>query len=418
MINYLSFVITGKCNSKCIMCNCWKAQNGYTSKQLIFDNVFKDSAIVENIEVVEFYGGEPLLRKDLLEIIFASIKLLKKLSKIVIITNGFLHNLLEEVCISTLCAIKKNKTNQILEIVISLDGIGSTHNHIRQVPNAFERVMRSVKKLKILKYKNKNFNFYFNTTISRLNINDVNNLISFSDLIYIRTHFSIVSAQEISISNSDTDIKQLNLMPERDKLLKLYKKLYQTSLESQEPLDIIQDYNDKIDYYSGKPRLIDCSYYTNSILIDWDGKCYLCPATKEGFLCDITESKISAYKQTIDKARKKIKSICQNCNISCSVYSSIVNNKLSDKSLTKLFYGISSHSIDISITTPNVIALFDKKEYLQPIPFGTTVLTPFEINNYDFDIVIAFIRGNRNETLEYLSGELSIETEKIFFYKE
>lgn len=416
MINYLSFVITGQCNSKCIMCNCWKNQNGYTPKQLILENVLKDREVMENIETIEFYGGEPLLRKDLLEIIFESLNYLKNLNKIVIITNGFLHKRLEKICSETLEKIRKDKSNHSLEVVVSLDGIGVVHDKIRQTPLAFKKVMTSVKKLKAIQKNFENFNFYFNTTVCNLNIHDIENLSSFADLIDVKIHFSIISAQEVAISTNMYEIKQKELLPPKEKLLGLFEKLLKRSLETKTPIDIIQNYYDKIEYYKGNPKLTECSYQTNSILIDWDGKCYLCPATKDGYLCDITKSKISTCKKIIDDVKRKIEPICLQCNVSCSVYSSIVNSKIDDYKLTKLFYGITPISLEIAIKNNGKVTLFDNRSYSCNVPPEVTTVNPHEIKDHDFDIVIAFIQGNRNEVLSYLTKELLIDPDKIYFY--
>ncbi len=107
-LSAISFNITNRCNSRCLMCSVWKQKEeelGIEDLSKIFKDLRKNG-----IYLVEITGGEPLLRNDLFD--FTS--LLDNLGMVYTLnTNGFLLN--EN-------AIRKlNECRNLLQIAISLD---------------------------------------------------------------------------------------------------------------------------------------------------------------------------------------------------------------------------------------------------------------------------------------------------------
>ena len=121
--------LTGKCNLRCKMCSVWKT----------FD--FKDADAKKYIETINFLekkgvriamltGGEPLLRKDIGEI-------MRGINTInILTTNGFL------------LAEKINEISENCDFVfVSLDSPNpEEHDEIRGVKGAFERAVAGIKK--------------------------------------------------------------------------------------------------------------------------------------------------------------------------------------------------------------------------------------------------------------------------------
>jgi len=78
-------------------------------------------------------GGEPLLRKDLIELLTHASRLGIKTG---VATNGFI---LDE------NKARELKAAGVSSIQISLDGDADTHNHIRQNPHAFDRAVQALR---------------------------------------------------------------------------------------------------------------------------------------------------------------------------------------------------------------------------------------------------------------------------------
>ena len=143
----ITLFLTYRCNLQCKMCGQWgesgvtKKDFGRTAKELSL----KDwESIVEDIAEfrpnITLFGGEPLIYKDVMELI-RYIKL-KKLHCI-IITNG---TMLEKYG-------KDLVEAGVDEINLSIDGDEQLHDYIRGVPGLFGRISRGVEAIN--KYKKK-----------------------------------------------------------------------------------------------------------------------------------------------------------------------------------------------------------------------------------------------------------------------
>lgn len=166
-INYLSFLITWKCNSRCKMCNIWKkkvdSQKEVNLKQI--SNIFSDPSFRDLKEVV-ISGGEPFLREDLLAIL----KIINKYSKtsIGITTNGLLTK-------TILLITQKALDLKIpLSLYISLDGSNSkVYSSIRGLKNGFPIVINTLQELSKLKNKFNQLEVDIGTTILSQNLHDL-----------------------------------------------------------------------------------------------------------------------------------------------------------------------------------------------------------------------------------------------------
>ncbi len=131
---YVLWDCTRRCNLHCVHCGASKENYPVelTAKQI-------ESAIDElagmNVGMFAVTGGEPLLRKDLLEVLaYAGLRGLKN----GIATNGFL---LDEAMADRI------RDARVYSVQISLDGMEQTHNRIRGNPHSFEKAVRAVELL-------------------------------------------------------------------------------------------------------------------------------------------------------------------------------------------------------------------------------------------------------------------------------
>lgn len=131
--------VTSKCNAKCEHCgsSCGnkkitdEIESKYIKKTLkeIADK-YDASKILLNVT-----GGEPLLRKDLFELMEFATNLGFGWG---ITTNGMLIN--EEMA-------KKLEKYKLDTISISIDGLKETHEAFRRVPNSFDKIINGIKLL-------------------------------------------------------------------------------------------------------------------------------------------------------------------------------------------------------------------------------------------------------------------------------
>lgn len=137
----LNFPITDNCNSRCVMCNVWeeKVKNELTPKEIA---KYFCSPALSNLRHVGISGGEPTLRKDLVECVLAILSSLPKQESLSITSHGYHYRRWARFLPEIIDATKSKGVSFSLNL--SLDGVGETHNQIRGIGRAFERVCKTL----------------------------------------------------------------------------------------------------------------------------------------------------------------------------------------------------------------------------------------------------------------------------------
>jgi radical SAM protein with 4Fe4S-binding SPASM domain len=130
-----TLAVTYKCNLRCSMCNIWKVSD--------FDELPPEEylKLPRSLRSINITGGEPFLRKDLVEVI-RRIHEASPSSRIVISSNGFMTDR-----IASLMG-EMRRFHPKLGIGISVDGLDSVHDGVRGVKGAFEKAVQTVKAVK------------------------------------------------------------------------------------------------------------------------------------------------------------------------------------------------------------------------------------------------------------------------------
>lgn len=125
MIKSINQLITRRCNSRCIMCNIWRAP--YKREMVLedFSSLYSHTEF-SDVEDLCISGGEPTLRKDLSGIVKLIVSRLKHLRMIFLSTNGSNPR-------KVLDFIKAAKGVPEIYIVVSLEGDRDMNKKIRGV---------------------------------------------------------------------------------------------------------------------------------------------------------------------------------------------------------------------------------------------------------------------------------------------
>lgn len=143
----LRLAVTNRCNARCRMCNAWKAENSRAEElsQPDYERLFeKSAAFFSQLRHVSLTGGEPTLRKDLVELIAAIHRRHPRVA-FNINTNGFLPAVVEKT------AREARDRGAVVSFNFSVDGIGELHDAMRGVSGAWEKVAESVARLEQLR---------------------------------------------------------------------------------------------------------------------------------------------------------------------------------------------------------------------------------------------------------------------------
>jgi len=133
---FLTYIVTFTCNAKCIMCDSWKKPSPDDLKIEEIERIFRELPTMDGVRLT---GGEPFVRKDLVDIAHLAQTHLKPLF-LHVTTNGFLTDRIVKFC-------EERDKSIPLEMLISIDGLKEKHNYVRGKDNAWDSVMKTLHEL-------------------------------------------------------------------------------------------------------------------------------------------------------------------------------------------------------------------------------------------------------------------------------
>jgi MoaA/NifB/PqqE/SkfB family radical SAM enzyme len=133
---FLTYIVTFKCNARCVMCDCWKKPSPDELTLEEIEHVFRQ---LPRMDGVRLSGGEPFVRQDLAGIAELATRMLRP-RFLHVTTNGFLTSRVVEFC-------EKRSWSVPLHLLISLDGTEEKHNEVRGRETAWETTLATVQAL-------------------------------------------------------------------------------------------------------------------------------------------------------------------------------------------------------------------------------------------------------------------------------
>jgi len=321
--------VTLKCNLKCPMCPIWKLHPKNELELPEIKSAFS-SKMMKNIVVLALTGGEPFLRKDFPEIVFAAEDLLPSLRELRIATNGVLTDRI----ISMVSKMPKRE-KLMLSIKVSLDGLGSTNDKMRGVPGSFSKTTRTLQELQKLKNEGHNISTSVGFTVTDENVKELEEMYKMfgkefefffkpclifpegnEDLYPKSTPLSISeSTRRYLISFLNSYLKE-EFSKKRSLRETIRKFFYQYQL------DFLEN-PDKVPFF--------CTAGFSEVFIDHCGGVYPCAVSGSNMKAvgNIREESLDNiwYSSRMLEIRKWIKKGRCRCLTSCDVYSSLVISK-------------------------------------------------------------------------------------------
>jgi len=182
----LTFFVTRKCNAKCPFC--FYVNNTSSTEtndaELSLDEIKRISLSMGKLLWLAFSGGEPYLRKDLVEI---SKVFYQQNSPVFMLfpTNGLLPELIKDKTEQIL----KHCKNSVVTVKLSLDGLYRDHDALRDTPGCFDKTMKTYQLLGDLLERYPNFELGVNTVFCSENQDKMDEIIDFvQGLKNIKTH--------------------------------------------------------------------------------------------------------------------------------------------------------------------------------------------------------------------------------------
>lgn len=296
----VSIEITHHCIAKCIMCNIWKIPREVPD--LSIDDWIRllSSDLFSDLRELDVTGGEPFVRKDLLDLFTGICELkqnnLKALKSIAVTTNGFLsHPVLE--CTEKILQRLGDKHIDLV-MVCAMDAIGEIHERIRNYKDAWLKVNETIEGLKRLREKFPNLIIGLKTTILPINVGELEDIARYADSNGL---FAIISPCIITKArylNHDHANDLAFTREDMGKMVHFYEsQRFRWSF-----------YGDRlVQYFKTGTMRKPCSCGFNYFFIRSTGEVYLCPLIDIG-LGNIKEISISDlfFSEKASQIRRKI----------------------------------------------------------------------------------------------------------------
>lgn len=297
------------------MCGAWRKQHKYSElSPSDIKKIFSDKILSKSIKVVNITGGEPTLRKDLIEVIKALVSSCVNLERIDISTNGIRSEEVIDTIEQALAFLLPHKVK--LSVSVSLDGVGRTHDEVRGTPGAFEGVEKSIPEFKELMVLYPRFSVGLNFTINRNNFHDLDNVFKYCSSHGLGVNFTLAANSEIGVESLSVS-REFTLDDKQKKSVSEFIHRLKNSghLHAQ--------YADFLLHWlaCGK-RHGPCAFQKGmSILCEPDGNAYACGNFKDFHIGNILEKTFSENMIPKRKFNLSYKNQCIQCNSNCYIES-------------------------------------------------------------------------------------------------
>jgi len=267
-----------------------------------------------SLEMVDITGGEPFLRNDIPDIVHVIRHTCPK-ARILITTNGFLP------------AKIKSQAKKIVSIDpsiafrLSLDGWGKTHEKVRGIPNAFEKVMETIAILKDAGVKDIGLTF----TLMAINQKELRKVYDYCRKEKLAFSLNVIHDSPIYFGTGKT-----SLQPNPKSVQKDFEYLFSQQMKSRHPKDWGKAWFNRYsyEYMVHHKRPLPCGAGENFFYMD---------PFANIFMCQIKNWPIgNLKKQTFEhiwyaKPKQKFLPLahaCNDCWIVCTAKDAIKKNKL------------------------------------------------------------------------------------------
>jgi len=336
-IIYFNFALTYKCNSRCKTCNIWKRYIDEPEKvkeELTLEEIKRifSSKYFKNLKLVGFTGGEVFLRDDLVELAGFFIRKFPN-AHIGIPTNA----LKPDLAIKTLKEIiDKYNPRKKLGILVSIDGIGKTHDKIRGVPGNYKKVIKLINELKKMPRVDVGIGF----TLIPENFKELLKVYELARKKKVKFGFWFGQMSDCYYENPDKKQEFKWTNGQLKELQKKIKKILKEDKDETLNLTSFHEYYylNMVKFKKSKKRKINCYSGTHSFFLDAYGDLYP---------CTMLNREIGNVKEGFDKvwmsnkakqARKFIKKRKCFCWSACEIWHSLEkNNKLIFFDMLRIF---------------------------------------------------------------------------------
>jgi MoaA/NifB/PqqE/SkfB family radical SAM enzyme len=205
----LTLSITMACNSRCQSCDIWTiypAEKENLANELTLPEIERVFASIGPIYFFNISGGEPFLRKDIVDIVrLACVHLRPKVVHIP--TNALMPARIASLTEAILKGMREWGPEGVkLTLKPSFDGVGEFHDWVRGIPGNYAKLVDTVGRLKALQAEYPNLGVGLGTVISAMNIDHLPEIIEQAARFAPDTYISEVAEERAEMRNANHGI--------------------------------------------------------------------------------------------------------------------------------------------------------------------------------------------------------------------
>jgi MoaA/NifB/PqqE/SkfB family radical SAM enzyme len=268
--NVLVLPITDSCGGRCQMCGIWRTPNRPPVSIECLAQVFSESYLSANLTHINVTGGEPLHHPDLRGLARLFSSRCPALREVSINTSG-----LNPVDMEQIPPFREALLQSVLlNITVSVDGIGVLHDRIRGVKDAWKHTSESIDRALAIAQNFEQVSVQINCTISRDNYDAIDSVIRFARERQIALSLTYAAVNDLYLRNDDPMHGRFTLTDGHQAALAGYL----DNLQENEAFPATQRHFFRMlsGMLRGQPRSSPCVYQSKGIFLDLDGTVYPC----------------------------------------------------------------------------------------------------------------------------------------------
>jgi MoaA/NifB/PqqE/SkfB family radical SAM enzyme len=204
----LTLSITNMCNSRCQSCDIWKiypAEKDRLKEELTVEEIERIFASVGEVYFFNISGGEPFLRKDIVDIVRVGAEQLNP-TVVHIPTNALSPQRIAGLTEEILVGLRTWSPGTKLTLKPSFDGVGEFHDWVRGIPGNYDKLIETLGLLRDLRAKYDHLRVGVGTVISTMNIDHLPDIIAQSQTFGVDSYISEVAEEREEMRNVGTGI--------------------------------------------------------------------------------------------------------------------------------------------------------------------------------------------------------------------
>jgi MoaA/NifB/PqqE/SkfB family radical SAM enzyme len=308
----VGFAVNNTCNTFCEMCNVWQMKPKAALSQEEIRRIF-GHRLFRHCATISLTGGEPSMRKDFAGLPLLLAEVMPALRQVNLTSNGYATDAIVDGIGSFVPQLRARGIG--FSVNLSIDGVGETHNIVRNNPRAWERLDATVRALVDLR-RREPFNLVLACTFTHHNVQDAEKVLEYAKglgvYVIFRRAFTIDR-----IENRET-YADIEPTPEQDAQIKAF--LHRVRVEYDRSHARGLYYDMFLEMLDGGERTIPCLYRKAGLFVDHHGDFYVCTVFSKRIGNGLTEDPEEIYFRSIAHRDELAAAACRKCSHDVTLY--------------------------------------------------------------------------------------------------